>query len=154
MMRYEITAFKAMVEHSLPQVYNKLKAIGLPLELLTYRQISSFYAAEFHTEIVHRLWDIIIFFFSSTQKEERKRGTWWLLSPAFLILEEKADRICAAVSCEEVIEVYNSGCAMSYDPDWFIERIKQINQKIFIEGKITKTIGLFGQTEKVENDFA
>ena len=66
MMRYEITAFKAMVEHSLPDVYNKLKAIGLPLELLTYRQISSFYAAEFHTEVVHRLWDIIIFFFSST----------------------------------------------------------------------------------------
>ena len=37
MMRYEMTAFKAMVEHSLPEVYAKLKAIGLPIELLTYR---------------------------------------------------------------------------------------------------------------------
>jgi hypothetical protein len=85
-MRYEMTAFKTMVEHSLPKVYGKLKAIGLPIELLVYKPISSFYAAEFHTEIIHRLWDIIIFFFSSTEKEDRKRGLWWLLSPAYLIL--------------------------------------------------------------------
>jgi hypothetical protein len=85
-MRYEMTAFKTMVEHSLPKVYGKLKAIGLPIELLVYKPISSCYAAEFHTEIIHRLWDIIIFFFSSTEKEDRKRGLWWLLSPAYLIL--------------------------------------------------------------------
>lgn len=42
---------------------------------------------------------------------------------------------------------------MSYDPDWFIEKIKQINKKIFEEGKVTKG-GLFGTTELVENDFA
>ena len=85
-MRYEMTAFKAMLEHALPKVHYKLKTLGLPLEFLFYRQISSFYAAEFHTEIIHRLWDIIIFFFSSTEKDERKRGLWWLLSPAFFVI--------------------------------------------------------------------
>lgn len=66
MMRYEMTALKTMIEHSLPNVYTKLKALGLPIELLTYRSITSFYAADFSTEVVHRLWDIIIFFLSST----------------------------------------------------------------------------------------
>lgn len=127
MMRYEMTAFKAMVEHSLPHVHAKLRAVGLPVEVLTYRQISSFYATAFHTEIVHRLWDIIIYFFSSKEADQKRRGRWWLLAPAFLILQEKASRICAAVSSEEVIEVYKSGRAMSYDPDWFVEKIKDIN---------------------------
>ena len=91
MMRYEMTALKAMIEHSLPKVHAKLKSMGLPIELLTYKPMSSFYAAQFHTEIIHRLWDIIIFYFSSTEKDERKRGLWWLLSPAYLILKTKAD---------------------------------------------------------------
>lgn len=86
MMRYEMTALKTMVEHSLPKVYKKLKAFGLPIELLTYKTISSFYATDFSTEIVHRLWDITIFFLSSTTQGERKLGLWWLLSPCYLIL--------------------------------------------------------------------
>lgn len=45
MMRYEMIAFKTMVEHSLPKVYGKLKDFGLPIELLVYKPISSFYAA-------------------------------------------------------------------------------------------------------------
>ena len=136
MMRYEMTALKTMVEHSLPNVYAKLKAFGLPLELLTYRSITSFYASDFSTEVVHRLWDIIIFFLSSTKSEERKRGLWWLLSPAFLKLQEKAEAINACVSCEEVISVYRAGGAMSYDPDWFVDKIKEINFRIFVEGKV------------------
>lgn len=157
MMRYEITAFKTMVEHSLPKIHAKLKSIGLPLELLVYKQLSSFYAADFHTEIVHRIWDIIIFFFSSTEKEERKRGLWWLLSPAYLILQEKEDKILAAISCDQVIEVFKSGSAMSYDPDSFIDKIKDINQKIFIEGRIkqkNRVSALFSSRIEVENTFA
>ena len=84
-MRYEMTALKTMVEHSLPKVYSKLKAFGLPIELLTYHSLTSFYARDFSTEVIHRLWDIMIFFLSSPQVEDRKRGLWWLLSPAFLI---------------------------------------------------------------------
>lgn len=108
---------------------------------------------------MHRLWDIIIFFFSSgdstttAANDERKRGLWWLLSPAYLIFEEKADRIAAAVSCEEVIEIFNSGCAMTYDPDWFIDRVESINQKIFIEIKANEGSQFFGG-DTVENTFS
>ena len=103
MMRYEMTAFKAMVEHSLPRVHAKLKAVGLPIEILTYRQISSFYATEFHTEVVHRLWDIIIYYFSSKDADQKRRGRWWLLAPAYLILQEKELRIVSAVSSDEIM---------------------------------------------------
>ena len=141
----------------MPKIHAKLKSIGLPLELLVYKQMSSFYAADFHTEIVHRIWDIIIFFFSSTEKEERKRGLWWLLSPAYLILQEKEEKILASISCDQVIEVFKSGSAMSYDPDNFIDKIKDINQKIFIEGKIkqkNRVSALFSSSIEVENSFA
>ena len=100
MMRYEMTALKAMIEQGLPSVYDKLKAFGLPIELLTSRSITSFYAADFPTEVVHRLWDIIIFWLSSPHKDQQKFGLWWLLSPAFLILQEKAEAICKAISCD------------------------------------------------------
>ena len=36
-MRYEMTAFKAMVQQNLPKIYKKLKSMGLALEMLVYR---------------------------------------------------------------------------------------------------------------------
>ena len=156
-MRYEMTALKTMVEHCLPEVYSKLKAFGLPIELLTYHSITSFYAADFSTDVVHRLWDITIFFLSSAEVEDRKRGVWWLLSPAFLILQEKSEAICACVSCEEVISIYKAGSAISYDPDWFVDKIKEINMKIFVEGKTKKknvVQSIISRAKEVENEFA
>ena len=69
MMHYEMTALKAMVEHALPEVDSKLQAFGLPIEVLTYDSLTSFYATNFSTEVIHRLWDIMIEFLSSTQIE-------------------------------------------------------------------------------------
>jgi hypothetical protein len=64
--RYELTAFKALVEHNLPRVFQKLKDFGLPLEFLVYKSIISFYADFFSSELVLRLWDLIIFKFSTS----------------------------------------------------------------------------------------
>ena len=33
---------------------------------------------------------------------------------------------------------------MTYDPDWFVEKIKDINQKIFIEGPVKQRNRLAG----------
>lgn len=133
-MRYEMTAFKAMVQQNLPKIYKKLKSMGLALEMLVYYQIESFYATYFVSEIVLRLWDIIIFNFSSGDKDERKRGLWWLLAPAFFVLQESESDILEAKSCEEVIQVFSDGGSISYDTDMFFRRLKELIKKIFVEG--------------------
>ena len=155
MMHYEMTALKAMVEHALPEVDSKLQAFGLPIEVLTYDSLTSFYATNFSTEVIHRLWDIMIEFLSSTQIEQRRRGLWWLLSPAFLILQEKSDEICASLSCEEIISIYKAGgSSISYDPDWFVAKIKEINFRIFVEGNVNQTSVLQSKNNMdVGNDF-
>ena len=96
----------------------------------------SFYADYFHSEVVLRLWDIIIFNFCSSDKGERKRGLWWLLSPAYFVLREKKQNILKAKSCTEIIQEFQSGGAITYDPDYFINEIKEINKKIFVEGAV------------------
>jgi hypothetical protein len=63
--RYEINAFKALVEHNLPQLFGKLKDFGLSLEFLVKKSIQSFYADYFNSDLVFRLWDKIFFAFST-----------------------------------------------------------------------------------------
>ena len=120
----------------------------------------SFYADYFTSEVVLRLWDIIIFNFSSSDKTERKRGLWWLLSPAYYVLREKQKNILKAKSCTEIIQEYQSGGALTYDPDFFVNEIREINKKIFVEGEVkTQSAGwargFFGKRgallESVEN---
>ena len=64
--------------------------------------------------------------------------------------------MCQAVSCEELIQIFNSGWSLSYDPDWFIEQIKEINEKIFVEGEKreqNRVSSLFFKAD-YENEFA
>lgn len=95
----------------------------MPLEFLVYDSIISFYADFFSSELVLRLWDIIIFKFSTSTKSERKRGLWYLLAPAFLILREKESVILAAQSCEDIVYAYESGRTIMYNPDTFAEEL-------------------------------
>jgi len=46
-MRYEFITFKALVEQNLPKLYNKLKDIGMPLEMLIYKPILNMYTTYF-----------------------------------------------------------------------------------------------------------
>lgn len=144
-MRYELTAFKALLEQNLPDVHQKLQDYSLPVELLVYQSIASFYSDFFTSDLVLRLWDIIIFLFSSAHKEERKRGTWWLVAPAYLILEEKQKEIVVAKNFQQIIDCYQNGAAISYDPEWFIGKLKTITEKAFVEG------GELTSAQKIKN---
>ena len=142
-MRYELTTFKAMLEKYLPAVHNKLQEYGFPVEFMVYKCMTSFYANYFTSEMVLRLWDIIIFNFSSGQtNEERKRGIWWILAPAYLILQEKEQLIINATSVTQITNEFQSGPALIFNPDEFINKLKAIIDKIFIEGTTVQRISI------------
>lgn len=87
MFRYELIAFKSMIEINLPDLHKKIKQIGLPLEVLILEPIMSMYVNFFSTDIVLRIWDCIFLAFSSPIKDRRKVGLWYLLAPSFMILK-------------------------------------------------------------------
>jgi hypothetical protein len=88
-MRNEMTIFKAILKENLPKICDKLRIMGLPVEYLIYDHIGSFYSNIFQSEIVYRLWDIIIFNMSTKNKADRKRALWYIMSPAYLLFREK-----------------------------------------------------------------
>ena len=113
------------------------------MEFLVYKCMTSFYANYFTSDMVLRLWDIIIFNFSSGQtNEERKRGIWWILAPAYLMLQEKEQLIINATSVTQITEEFKSGPALIFDPDEFIKKLKAIIDKIFIEGTTVQRISV------------
>ena len=88
-MRNEMTAFKAILRENLPQICDKLRLLGLPVDQLIYDSITSFYAHYFSTDVVLRLWDLIIFNLSNKDKFEKKRALWYFMAPAYWILRER-----------------------------------------------------------------
>ena len=107
----------------MPKVSDKLKEIGLPIEMLVYKSIVSFYANYFCSDIVFRLWDVIIFNFCGEDKRLRRRGLWWLLSPAFYVLREKQEEILQARNFTDILKIYESGGSLTYNADEFIKEI-------------------------------
>lgn len=67
-MRNEMTIFKAILRENLPDLCDKLRYLGLPIEHLIYDSISSLYTNFFSSSVVLRLWDLIIFNMSTREK--------------------------------------------------------------------------------------
>lgn len=87
-MRNEMTAFKAILKENLPNVCDKLRYLGLSVDYLIYESMTSFYANFFSSEVVLRLWDLIIFNLSNKDKSAKKRALWYFMAPAYWILRE------------------------------------------------------------------
>ena len=56
------------------------------------------------------------------------------MAPAYLIMREKADEIMNANSLQQVIDLYNNGCALTYSPDWVVTELKKLIKDIFVTG--------------------
>jgi Rab-GTPase-TBC domain len=65
-MRSEFVTFKALVEQNLPKIHRKLKLLGMSIEMLVYKPITSMYATYFSSELTLRLWDLIFLSFSTS----------------------------------------------------------------------------------------
>lgn len=133
MMRYEIITLKAIVKQNLPDVYTKLKTIGLPLEQLIYHPIMSLYANYMSTAVVLRLWDLIFFSFSSYESELCKHGRWYIMAPAFIVLQKAQKAILDADTTMKIIFAYKSGFSDFYSEDKFIKELDRCVKKLFIE---------------------
>ena len=97
-MRNEMTAFKAILRENVPDICDKLRLLGLPVDQLIYDSMTSFYANFFSSEVVLRLWDLIIFNLANVDKASKKRALWYFMAPAYFILREKKDDILQAES--------------------------------------------------------
>jgi len=59
-----------------------------------------------------------------------------LLAPALLIIAMKQNSILNAKTGKEIIEVYNEGCGINYNPNTVIEMLNSLIDDIFVlEGK-------------------
>lgn len=60
--RFEMGAFRAILQANFPSVCKKLQDLGISVESLVYDSITSFYSDMFHSETLFRIWDQIIFY--------------------------------------------------------------------------------------------
>lgn len=60
--RFEMVAFRAILQANFPSVAKKLYSLGISVESLVYESIVSLYCDMFHTETLLRIWDQIIFY--------------------------------------------------------------------------------------------
>ena len=133
-MRNEMTAFKAILKENLPQVCDKLRLLGLPVDYLIYDSMTSFYAHFFSSDVVLRIWDQIVFGLSNKDKMAKKRALWHFMAPAYLIIREKRDEILNASGIQQAVDIYNNGSSLTFNPDWVVQELKLIIKDIFVTG--------------------
>lgn len=130
--RFEMTCFKAILETHFPEVSQKLYQVGLSVESLVYESMTSLYCNYFHSGTLLRIWDQMIFYFNTNDQSSKRRGIWLILAPALLIIKGKQHQIVSALSAQEIIDVYNDGCAINYNPNSIITMLNELIDDVFV----------------------
>jgi hypothetical protein len=118
------------------------------VENLVYQAMTSFYAYDFPSEIIYRIWDMMVLAMGTGFKRERKRAIWYVLAPAYYIMEKKQIELSSALTPKELIKAFNNGFVLTYNPDLVISELKDTVTKIFVTktkiGMPAEKQGLFG----------
>jgi hypothetical protein len=134
--RFELTAVKAIMEVNFPKVVQKLYQLGLSAEVLVYDSMTSLYCDQFHSETLLRIWDLMIFYFNTFDQSSKRRAIWLLLAPALLIISVKQKEIENAQTPKEIIDAYNDGCGIDYNPNHVIQMLNDVIDDVFVtEGR-------------------
>jgi hypothetical protein len=56
------------------------------------------------------------------------------MAPSYLIFREKQEEFLSCNSVKSIIDVYNSGSVVSYNPDWVISELRELVKDIFVTG--------------------
>lgn len=65
----------------------------MPIEFYFYESFSKLYADTFSTDIVLRLWDMVVFNLSTNTIDNRKRALWYLLAVPLYMIQLNAEPI-------------------------------------------------------------
>ncbi len=68
------------------------------------------------------------------------------MAPVYWILRERQNDIINAKSPQEVIDLFGNGQAITYNPDWIVNDLKQLIKEIFVtRGENQLDGGLFNK---------
>ena len=115
-----------------PEVFAHLKALSMPIEWYFQDAFESLYAECFSSDLVLRLWDMIIL--SSTNGENKKRALWWLLALPLYMVNINNTLILQSKSPLVIKDLLTKCTAASiYTPTEFIESLLSIIKNVFVE---------------------
>jgi len=117
LMRSELITFKSVLRQNLPGICDKIQQLGLSVENLVYDSMTSFYAYDFCSEILFRIWDMLIFAMGTGHKSERKRALWYVLAPAYYVMQKKSTELVSAQTPQQLRLAYRNGFTITYNPD-------------------------------------
>ena len=81
-----MTILVCLMKLHFPLVYDHLKALGMPIDYYFYESFACFYSDTFSSDILLRLWDMVVFNLSTNSILNRKRALWYLLAvPLYMI---------------------------------------------------------------------
>ena len=104
----------------------------MPIEWYFYDDFCQFFAFTFSSDLVLRLWDMIILNLSTNKIEDRRRALWYLLAVPMYMIYINQEFILKAETPNEVknLLIYRTQ-AFNYNPDLFIEDLLVLIQEEF-----------------------
>lgn len=106
----------------------------MPIEWYFYEDFSSFWANCFSSDLLLRLWDMVVFNLSTNELKNRKRALWYLLAVPIYMIQLNQDSILKSTDPIQLKElIFNRTASLNYNPNLFIDEILQIITKVFVK---------------------
>ncbi len=71
------------------------------------------------------------------------------MAPAYWILKERRADILKATTLEQVIDLYMSGCALTYNPNWIVNDLNSLIKEIFVTNKNSSLLSKIMNTQQL-----
>jgi len=119
--RNEMIIVAALVKIHHPEVFAHLKSLGMPIEWYFYEQFSQFFSGLFTSEVLLRLWDMVMLNLSTSEYQHRKRALWYLLAVPLYLISKHSEEILTIQNPVKIKQILES--TPVYDPLVFINEL-------------------------------
>ena len=89
----EMIIISCLIKLHYPDVFSHLKSLAMPIEWYFYDSLTQFFSDVFPSNVVFRLWDMIVLNLSTTDQDHRKRALWYLLAVPIYLISKHNDEI-------------------------------------------------------------
>ena len=81
-LKIYMTILNCIIKLHYPEVFVHLKSLQFPIEGYFYDQLITFFANSYSSDLVLRLWDMIVINLATYSTDNRKRALWYVYAAA------------------------------------------------------------------------
>eukprot|EP00347_Sterkiella_histriomuscorum_P017570 403348829 len=134
LFKNEMNILTCLIQLHYSQIYEHLKSLSVPIDYYFYDSFTELFTSDFSSDIILRLWDMVVFNLSTNTVDNRKRALWYLLAVPLYMIQANMEGILKSSDPKQIKSLLiNRTSSINYNPNLFIDELLTIIKQVFVK---------------------